>query len=368
MLTTYAIAAVTVIYALIYVDGQLQAYTALWSFVFLLISIELERWMRVAFIRHMLLVDSRRTAIAAAENEATQIVRVAQAGQTAAENAAQILELNNNAHLASKEQELLRSIMGNVAHDMKTPLHSIIAELDYIHDAIVSASTEVVSPETATGTTAPAPAPAPTATTTATAITNTMTCDTDAAAGTGKGTDPGMTAAGAAGTDEHRKSGHSNRVGGTDTGSGTLSVSVRTDHGRVGSGSTHANSTSAVGVFDRLIATTDDIRDTIMSQIQFLVMSINRSQDFVKLSSNVVLKPKLETASIPDVIHFVTKCMGHQNNGRSIVVHALVSTELLRSPSSHILVALHRWSTLVYPYLTSPLCSSRSLLVADIFP
>jgi hypothetical protein len=57
---------------------------------------------------------------------------------------------------------------------------------------------------------------------------------------------------------------------------------------------------------------------------QFIVMSINRSQDYAKLTSNIALKPKLETVSVPDVLRFVSKCMSHQNNGRIIVVHSLV--------------------------------------------
>jgi signal transduction histidine kinase len=42
----------------------------------------------------------------------------------------------NEQHLARKEEELLRSVMGNVAHDMKTPLHSISAEVECIVEAI----------------------------------------------------------------------------------------------------------------------------------------------------------------------------------------------------------------------------------------
>lgn len=52
------------------------------------------------------------------------------------ENQAQIRAAENDAQMAAKEQEQLRSIMGNVAHDMKTPLHSIIAEIDFIRQSV----------------------------------------------------------------------------------------------------------------------------------------------------------------------------------------------------------------------------------------
>jgi signal transduction histidine kinase len=177
----------------------------------------------------MLLIDSRQTAIAAAENEAKQVVFAAHAAQTAAENAAKILDLNNKAHLAAKEQDMLRHIMGNVAHDMKTPLHSIFAELEGVRDAVNVACKDAAVPR--------------------------------------------------------------------------------------------ADVSSVLG---RLQSTTDGTLDVIESMTQFLVMSINRSQDYAKLTSNIALKPKLETVSVPDVLRFVTKCMAHQNNGRIIVMHSLV--------------------------------------------
>ena len=225
----YAISAGAVLYAMQVVNGQLQSYSILWLGVYAMVTLELERWMRVSFVRHKLLVDSRQTAIAAAENEAKQVVFAAQAAQTAAENAAKILDLDNKAHLAIREQDMLRHIMGNVAHDMKTPLHSIIAELDGVRESVDEACKDAAEP-------------------------------------------------------------------GAD----------------------------ASSVLGRLQSATHNTLDVVDSMTQFLVMSINRSQDYAKLTSNVALKPKLETVSIPDVLRFVTKCMAHQNNGRIIVVHSLV--------------------------------------------
>jgi signal transduction histidine kinase len=230
VLLSYGVAFAAVVYAMVAVEGYLQCYSILNLLVFPIMSVELERWMRVAFVRHKLVVESRETAIAAAENETKQVILSALAAQTAAENAAKILDLNNKAHLAAREQEMLRHIMGNVAHDMKTPLHSIFAELEGVRDAVGKA------------------------------------CD-DAA------------------------------VPGADVSS----------------------------ILSGMKVTTDGTLDVVDSMAQFIVMSINRSQDYSKLTSNIALKPTLETVSVPDVLRFVTKCMAHQNCHRIINVHPMVS-------------------------------------------
>ena len=65
------------------------------------------------------------------------------------------------------------------------------------------------------------------------------------------------------------------------------------------------------------------ILDTIGSFLQFLLMNINRSQDFVKASSNLALTPSYETVDIVDVLRFVETCMSHTSNGRIITIHPL---------------------------------------------
>ena len=243
-LASYCIALASVIYAMVAVGGYLQWYSIQYILIFPIMSVELERWMRVSFVRHKLVVDSRQTAVAAAENETKQVLLAALAAQTAAENAAKIADLGNQAHLAAKEQDMLRHIMGNVAHDMKTPLHSIIAELESVRGAV----------------------------------------------------DDACVAAAVPGAD-------------------------------------------ASAVLGHLLTTTHTTLSVVDSMTQFLVMSINRSQDYAKLTTNVALRPHMETVSIPDVLRFVTKCMAHQNNGRIIVVHSLVSSLLWLSLPLPLLLA-----------------------------
>jgi K+-sensing histidine kinase KdpD len=228
-LMAYGLALGGVVYAMIAVDGYLQCYSIQYLLIFPIMTVELERWMRVSFVRHKLVVDSRQRAVAAAEKETQLVILAARAAQTVAENQGKILDLSNQAHLAMKEQEMLRHIMGNVAHDMKTPLHSIFAELEGVRDAVDEACTAAAAP--------------------------------------------------------------------------------------------NADASTVLG---HLLTTTNVTLDVVETMTQFLLMSINRSQDYAKLTTNVALKPALETVSMPDVLRFVTKCMSHQNNGRFINMHALV--------------------------------------------
>ena len=240
---SYAIALVTVTVGLTWVNGPLQLYSVLWGLTFACVSVELERWMRVAFVRHKLVVAGRQAAIEGIRKDAElrrsydsiQAARLAAmksekrvhaAALKEKEHSARMRELNNDKHLAKKEQEMMRHIMGNVAHDLKTPLHSIVAEVGCLRDALDQTGEEAAVP-----------------------------------------------------------------------------------------------GASALAVFGSMKDRTGEMLDDIIYLTVFLVMSINRSQDYVKLSSNVGLKPTLETVHLTEVLRFVTKCMSHQNCGRIFVVH-----------------------------------------------
>ena len=83
----------------------------------------------------------------------------------------------------------------------------------------------------------------------------------------------------------------------------------------------HADPSTAVLVMTRLLADTAGLYDGIDATIKYQVMAINRSQDYVKASSNIALTPKLETVHLPDVLHMVRKCINNQQSGRIINIH-----------------------------------------------
>ena len=82
-----------------------------------------------------------------------------------------------------------------------------------------------------------------------------------------------------------------------------------------------ASPTTAPAVMARLLADTAALYDSIDTSIKYQVMAINRSQDYVKASSNIPLTPVLETVHLPEVLQMVRKCVDHQQSGRIITIH-----------------------------------------------
>ena len=76
----------------------------------------------------------------------------------------------------------------------------------------------------------------------------------------------------------------------------------------------------------RLSSETEGLFDNVASMIQLLTMSINRTQDFIKISSDIPLVPDLGTLDLVDVLEMVDKCMASQNSDRIVNIHPLVRT------------------------------------------
>jgi signal transduction histidine kinase len=74
----------------------------------------------------------------------------------------------------------------------------------------------------------------------------------------------------------------------------------------------------------RLSSETEGLFDSVTSMIQLLTMSINRAQDFIKISSDVSLVPEMGSFVLEDVLEMVEKCMASQNCGRTVNTHPLV--------------------------------------------
>ena len=71
-------------------------------------------------------------------------------------------------------------------------------------------------------------------------------------------------------------------------------------------------------VLDNWIVETNPVLDSLDNTVTFLVMAINRSQDYVKASGNVELTPVYETFSVLEVLATVKKVMDNQNAGRFV--------------------------------------------------
>jgi hypothetical protein len=79
----------------------------------------------------------------------------------------------------------------------------------------------------------------------------------------------------------------------------------------------------------RLSSETEGLFDNVVSMIQLLTMSINRAQDFIKISSETSLVPELGSFVLVDVLKMVEKCMASQNSDRIVKTRPLVRMALL---------------------------------------
>jgi len=106
-----------VIFSMVYVGGRIQAWSLISTIVFMNINWEVERVSRVFFVTNKSMLAANRLSVEL-------------------ENMHQINLLKNLSEnerkLADSEKNQLRSLMGNVAHDLKTPLHSIEADLEML--------------------------------------------------------------------------------------------------------------------------------------------------------------------------------------------------------------------------------------------
>ena len=70
------------------------------------------------------------------------------------------------------------------------------------------------------------------------------------------------------------------------------------------------------------------VYDHLDGMTQFLLMAINRSQDFVKAKSGVAIKPSLETIDMMQCTELVKKIMDNQSNGRQVIIHPIDTLQL----------------------------------------
>ena len=136
------LAAVTVLlFNVCYIDAWANGWVLGYAPFFMNVSSEYERLSRLTFVltkkAHEQRVHEVQSAATLLRAREQQLEAEAQQSRLQAETMSQKhaleavqRERSNEALLAQKEQEQLRAIIGNVAHDLKTPLFSISAEID----------------------------------------------------------------------------------------------------------------------------------------------------------------------------------------------------------------------------------------------
>ena len=121
----WALSLLFTLLAVIHVGGRLVAWTIAYSMIFMIIMRAIDRLKRVTFVRG-------RAMLAAVGQISQHELELA---EVCAENKRIIKE---------KEMAQLHSLMGNVAHDLKTPLHSIEADLDILRTLISKIPSNVI--------------------------------------------------------------------------------------------------------------------------------------------------------------------------------------------------------------------------------
>jgi light-regulated signal transduction histidine kinase (bacteriophytochrome) len=82
-------------------------------------------------------------------------------------------------------------------------------------------------------------------------------------------------------------------------------------------------------ILEQYFTNSNVVYDHLDGMTQFLLMAINRSQDFVKAKSGVAIKPSLETIDIVRTAELVKKVIDNQDNGRQVIIHPIdASSEL----------------------------------------
>ena len=81
-------------------------------------------------------------------------------------------------------------------------------------------------------------------------------------------------------------------------------------------------------ILEQYFTNSNAVYDHLDGITQFLLMAINRSQDFVKAKSGVAIKPSLETIDMMRTAELVKKIIDNQDNGRQVIIHPIDTSEL----------------------------------------
>ena len=89
-------------------------------------------------------------------------------------------------------------------------------------------------------------------------------------------------------------------------------------------------------LMQRLSSETEELFDNVTSMIQLLTMSINRTQDFIKISSDVPLTPNPGSFALAGVLKMVDKVVASQSSDRIVNTHSLVRTAAAATTTIHL--------------------------------
>ena len=248
---------------IILVNGWVEIYTILYSFFFLYINFEVERFMRVAYAQTMSVLaqtererkleNLRRDQEFAAERARVELHILTMLGAQDKRQAEQ------EKRMMEKERDHLRSLIGNVAHDLKTPIQAISMGVEVLRSECIVAFTPAVTRKNST-----------------------LSIITVSDTGDEEGKD-GL------------KSGEFYPI------------------------ASHASGPSSIPIelpFEELFR-------SMFATCRFMTMAINRSIDFTKASSNIQLVPSLETVDFFETLCVPVDCIRNLQANVDVVIAPL---------------------------------------------
>ena len=122
IILSWAVSTMFITISIVFARAWPQVWTIFYSFLFLFVLIESERLMRISFLQNKIVVhhESNRTALVETARQHARAIK-----KSRYELHIVALQAEKDKHEIENERARLRSLIGNVAHDLKTPLQSI---------------------------------------------------------------------------------------------------------------------------------------------------------------------------------------------------------------------------------------------------
>lgn len=122
IILSWAVSTIFIIISIVHVNAYTEIWTILYSLFFLFIMSEIERIMRVSYLQ-----DKKVTFSEIKRKEASAALKIEQIATEKVKYELKIVSLQaeKDKRAIEVERARLRSLIGNVAHDLKTPLQSI---------------------------------------------------------------------------------------------------------------------------------------------------------------------------------------------------------------------------------------------------
>ena len=136
IIVSWGISTACVLAAVVMVQGYMQLWTIVYSLFFLYASCEVERVFRISYLQH---VKYRKAENSRREMLTRQASNLSQLEKVKRELKIVSLQAEKDKKSMEEERARFRSMVGNVAHDLKTPLQSVGMSIELLRSDLITA-------------------------------------------------------------------------------------------------------------------------------------------------------------------------------------------------------------------------------------